>query len=64
MFIIKREKGFEGNFPSFKTFDSAKTYIDNNTGIFNNNEIIALIDFEQNECIFIKLELTITARVL
>ncbi len=64
MFIIKREKGFEGNIPSFSAYDPAINWINDNTGYFDSNEIIALIDFVNNKCHFIKLEATIIARVL
>ena len=64
MIYIKREKGFEGNLPSFTTKDAAMKYIVNNTGSFEPNEIIAIVDFISLECAFVKMELTIIAKVL
>jgi hypothetical protein len=64
MFLIKREKGFEGNFPSFTTRNAAIKYIEDNTGAFDSNEIIALIEFETQIVSFVKLELTIVPRIL
>lgn len=61
---IKRENGHEGNYPYFGSDTAALDWINNNTGYFDNNEVIALIDWEDNQCYFVKLELTIIARVL
>lgn len=64
MFYIKRVKGFEGNFPSFTSRNAALDYIEGNTGSFEANEIIAIIEFESQTVTFIKLELTVIPRIL
>lgn len=61
---IKRFSGYDAYFPEFKSFDAAIKYIEDNTGAFTANEIIALIDYEIQKVIFIKVELTVIARVL
>jgi hypothetical protein len=64
MFYIKRSKGFEGNFPSFAAKDAAMRYIVNNTGVFDTNEIICIINFETQETVFVRMELTVIATVI
>ncbi len=59
MILIKREKGFEGNFPSFAGWSAAVSYLEQNTGNFDSNEIIALINFETQEVKFYKMQLTV-----
>lgn len=53
-----------GGFKTFPSFDAAINWVGDNTGYFANNELIALIDFENQKTIFMKLEVTICARVL
>jgi len=60
MIYIKRELGNEFSEP-FKGIGEAMRYIEANTGNYESNEIIALIDFEERECQFVKLETRIVA---
>lgn len=55
---------YDGNLPTPTSFDAAIKWVENNTGYFANNELIALIDFENQKTIFMKLEVTLYARVL
>lgn len=61
---VFRNVSYDGNLPTFATFDAAIKWVENNTGYFASNELIALIDFENQKTIFMKLEVTICARVL
>jgi hypothetical protein len=64
MVYIKRRNGFEGNFPSFTSRNVALKYIEDNTGNFEANEIVAIIDYDNLVTTFVKTELVITVKVL
>lgn len=48
------------NWPSFKTVEAAIRYIENNSGEFENQEMIAIVDFENMKTRFIRAELKMT----
>lgn len=64
MFVIEREKGHTGNFPSFKTVENALAYLNENVGLFEINEIIALVDYTNAKFEFVKLASTVIPVVL
>ena len=45
----------------FKSFEDAKEYIDDNTGEFDNGDILALVDFMNLDCKFVKINLVVVA---
>ena len=48
------------HWPSFNNFGAAMQYIENNSVEFKNNEIIAIVDFENMETRFIRTEVKTT----
>lgn len=44
--------------PEFTTYNAAWNYIKNNSGQFNNGDIIALVDFDNHETKFLEARFT------
>lgn len=51
---VYTENDFLSHWPIFTTFNAAFNYIKNNSGEFNNGDIIALVDFENQETKFVE----------
>lgn len=56
MVYIKRAMLNATDSINFVGIAEAMEYIEDNTGMYEPNEVITLIDFQRCECIFVKLE--------
>ena len=50
------------HWPSFNTFEAAMQYIENNSGEFDNQEILLIVDFYTLKTRFVRAELKISFR--
>ena len=60
MIRVFTESNSTNNWPSFTSFDAAMRYVENNSGEFENQEMIAIVDFDKMRPRFIRAELRMT----
>lgn len=60
--VIRRNKCNYTEHPSFSSYSAALCWLTNNTGKFDNNEVVAVIHFLSNTCKFVRMETTIVVK--